>query len=966
MRNRLVHLWLPVGYLLLTAVGASALAASTPPSLAIMNFTNQNVDEAEWQWLSKGLADMLVTDLSRTNKFQLVDRDSVQEYLDEIGPVDTGVIDQQTALKLGRIAKVGKALFGNYQITNGQIEIQAYIVNVAANEVERVENIKGPVKDVLDLEKTLALKIVENLHVPLTQAEIDSIRFKPTDSLDATTRFYQGLDGYDQGQYFDALRQFRLAEKTDPNYDKPLLFQAHVLENLGEYEHAVLTFKKLVSQIPESEFAVDALFTAAKLLADEFNKKDEALRIADHIIDTYPHGQIRDGTVVAEEYGPAPATVVRGNHRHSLPAVMHLYKANLHVRNENYSGAMYEVEAALAEMPEAIRSGNTYYLRQLVKYAYAQEGEVLIPWAAPKVIELNPRNPEYEENFSTAKRVEDAFELHSAASEWGKEVVKPYGYDEDTQQHYISNKFSKTQNQWMTTGDRYLFAAPEGYLVESVDVWLEGYQTQPWTIDALVVTVGDYNSKGATGGPGTGHVKDHYRAPVLAGTKLFELLIQIAGDFTQKTDQFAYINAWKIKANLKKVAKTASLNISANMNVLVFLDPVPGQVKSAGSIFWRGNPSIDCPCQINNLSAGKHRLVAFAADAGRSIRNDGRRKEIVVDIRPDQVNEISINYPVLQTNNEAADALPGWRDFHRVLGAFTKVGSGGQVHQVTGMQNQDGAYQALFTNNFDIWITTSADGITWSKSEPLPGPVNTLSQEGPFSIIQGEDGVFYMAFLSARGEDKGIYVSSSTNMQRWVKPRKVVSLTQFRGRPSLLQLEDGTFRIYFPPKTHLISYVASTDFKTWIKGTETEVEYQDFEQVVLDESGLFWLLYGGYEGRDHLLFIASSRDGENWQDFSRIDISDTNHNLGSFHPILVPAARTGVALAWERAARLAFSYSGDGINWSPSSAEIESQGKLGYPDAPFAFFRNMEGTYMLIYSNSHNELWSTTSRDPFQ
>jgi len=966
MRNQAVHLWLPVVFLLLTAVGGSTLAAATPPSLAIINFTNQNLDDPQWQWLSKGLADMLVTDLSRTNKFQLVDREKVQEYLDEIGLAETGVIDQQTALKLGQIAKVRKALFGNYRITNEQIEIQAYIVNVASNNVERVESIKGPVKAILDLEKTLALKIVENLDVPLSQAEIASIRFKPTDSLDAATRFYQGLDGYDQGQYFDALRQFRLAEKTDPNYDKPLLFQGHVLENLGEYEHAILTFKKLASQIPESEFAVDALLTAANLLANEFNKLDEALLIADHIIETYPEGRIRDGTVVAQKYEPASAIVVTGNRDQNIPAIMHLYKANLHVRSKKYRRAMREVEAALAEMPEAIRGGDTYYLRKLVKYAYAQEGEVLIPKAAPKVIELNPQHPVYEEDFSTAKRVEDAFDLDSAASEWGKEILKPYGYDEKAQQHYISNKFSKTRNQWMTTGDKYLFTAPEGYLVESVDVWLEGYQTQPWTIDALVVTVGDYNSKGATGGPRTGPVKDHYRAPVLPGTKLFQLLIQIAGDFTKKTDQFAYINAWKIKANLKKVDQTATLNVAANMNVLLFVDPVAGQVKSAESIFWRGNPSIDCPCRINNLSAGRHRLVAFAADARRSIRKDGRRKEIFIDIKPDQLNEISINYPVLQVHNEASEVLPGWHDFHRVLSEFTKVGAGGRMYQVAGMQNQDDTYQALFTKDFDIWITTSADGITWTGPEPLPGPVNTLSQEGAFSIIQGEDGVFYMAFLSARGEDKGIYVSSSTNMKRWKKPRKVASLKELRGRLSLLQLEGGTFRIYYPPKNHTVTYVSSADSETWSKGTDTEVVHQNFKQVVVDGSGQFWLLYGGYEGRDHLLFIASSRDGENWQDFNRIDISDTNHNLGSFHPALVPAANVGVALAWERTSRLAFSHSADGINWSPSSAEIESQGKLGYPDAPFAFFQNMEGAYVLLYSNSHNELWSTTSTDPFQ
>jgi len=47
MRNQAVHLWLPVVFLLLTAVGGSTLAAATPPSLAIINFTNQSLDDPQ-------------------------------------------------------------------------------------------------------------------------------------------------------------------------------------------------------------------------------------------------------------------------------------------------------------------------------------------------------------------------------------------------------------------------------------------------------------------------------------------------------------------------------------------------------------------------------------------------------------------------------------------------------------------------------------------------------------------------------------------------------------------------------------------------------------------------------------------------------------------------------------------------------------------------------------------------------
>lgn len=966
MRIRISHWWLLGVCLFLVPYWSQADDSGTRPSLAIMSLTNQNLDDPEWQWLSQGLADMITTDLARSRRFQVVDRETVHRYLQEIRLADTGLVDRDTALKLGHIASVQKALFGSYKVTNDQVAIQAYLIDVESNDVERVETVQGPVDEILSLEKTLALRIVENLNVPLTQEEIDSIKFKATDSLDAATRFYRGLADYDDGMYFDALRQFRLAEKADSTYDKPLLFQGHVLENLGEHEHAILAFRKMATQIPKSEFAADAWFIAAKLLANEFGEYDEALQIADRIIRSYGDSTIRDGTVIAEEYGPVPAIIVRGNYGYSLAAIMRLFKYSLYVRTGDFRSAMQELESSAEGTPEPYQHGNVHYLRQLVKFAYEQSGDVLIPAASPKVILLDNDNPVYMEDYSSGKRFRDSFKLESGDTKWGGEILQPYGYDEQTQQHYISNKYAKAKKQWMTTADKYLFAVPDGYVVDSVDVWLEGYQSQPWTLAALVVSVGDYNSKGASGGPRPGHIKDHYRAPVLSGTRLFELLIQVAGDFTKPHDQFAYISGWKIKANLRRVTATAALNITSNTNVLVFVDPIPGQVKDAESIMWRSNPSIDCPCRINNLPAGPHRLVAFATGKGGSVRRDGRRRELDVNIVPGQPNELAIDFPKLQVRNEAEEVLPGWGGFHHVLNEFTRVGAGGKVNQLVGLQSMDGSYQLLFTKDFDIWMATSVDGENWTEAARLPGPVNSQSLEDDLSIIQGEDGTYYMAFLSARGGSKALYVSRSRDLKRWQKPINIASLESLRGRPSLLQLQNGKFRVYFARRNHRVTYVASDDFVNWTEGTETKVPHQNFSQVVVDDAGKFWLLYGGYEDRDHLYFAAMSDDGDEWQDFSRVDESFTGHDLGSHHATLVPATGGGVAMAWQRTTRPAFSRSQNGSDWTTSSAQLESGGKLGYPNAPFAFFKKRDRSYMLVFPNAHDELWSATSRNPFQ
>ena len=81
MRIRTMKFWTFITVLIFMPLGEGKAGTGSVPSIAIMNFTNQTLDDQEWRWLSKGLADMLVTDLARTHSFQLVDREKIQDYL---------------------------------------------------------------------------------------------------------------------------------------------------------------------------------------------------------------------------------------------------------------------------------------------------------------------------------------------------------------------------------------------------------------------------------------------------------------------------------------------------------------------------------------------------------------------------------------------------------------------------------------------------------------------------------------------------------------------------------------------------------------------------------------------------------------------------------------------------------------------------------------------------------------------
>ncbi len=142
--KRILFCFLGISFLLFSL---PAFAEPPTTTLAIMNFTNRS-PSGEWQWLSKGLADMLITDLSNASELQVVERERMQKLFEEMTLSTTGLINDATAARFGKVAKVDKALFGSFLKQGDRLEIEAHIIDVASGELMRVEWVIGKAKDV--------------------------------------------------------------------------------------------------------------------------------------------------------------------------------------------------------------------------------------------------------------------------------------------------------------------------------------------------------------------------------------------------------------------------------------------------------------------------------------------------------------------------------------------------------------------------------------------------------------------------------------------------------------------------------------------------------------------------------------------------------------------------------------------------------------------------------------------------
>jgi len=195
--------------------GPSAGAGSALNTLAILPFENNSVtDPATYAPLSKGLAAMLITDLSNhVEELTLIERDKIQALLQEIALGQTGSVDKGTAIKAGRILGAQTISIGSFMVLGSQVRIDSRIIKVETSEVLMAESITGASADFIGLERELARKIAASLRAsyrPKGPAGKSDIQ--------AALMFSKGLDALDRGKAKEADQWFQKSIALDAAY----------------------------------------------------------------------------------------------------------------------------------------------------------------------------------------------------------------------------------------------------------------------------------------------------------------------------------------------------------------------------------------------------------------------------------------------------------------------------------------------------------------------------------------------------------------------------------------------------------------------------------------------------------------------------------------------------------------------------------------------------------------------------
>jgi TolB-like protein len=215
MRSRT---WLAV----LTVAGvAVAEAQGAPPGIAILPFHNggsYGQDQENFDALQKGIAGMLISELAANPSARVVERERIQQLIDEQKLAESGNVDPETAARIGKLVGARYVVTGQFIDFYGDFRLDARLVNVETSEI--IKTVKEQMRrdHLFDLIRATAERLMRETNLPPLPRQTQQRRSSRQIPTEALTYYSRALLDQDRGDRTRAADMYRKAIDVFPDY----------------------------------------------------------------------------------------------------------------------------------------------------------------------------------------------------------------------------------------------------------------------------------------------------------------------------------------------------------------------------------------------------------------------------------------------------------------------------------------------------------------------------------------------------------------------------------------------------------------------------------------------------------------------------------------------------------------------------------------------------------------------------
>jgi TolB-like protein len=189
---------------------SAAEAQESPRVVAVLRFEN-DTGVARYDNLGRGLAAMMISDLSVLDEIQLVERERLEELQAELDFQQSPYVDPATAQTTGLMVGAEFVVTGSFMTVEPDMRIGTRIVDVETTEIRKAAEVTGPSNQLFELQQQLAETFIDGLGLVLTEEERARLRERQEanriDDVRTVLAFSRTLCYLDAGAYEAAVEQ---------------------------------------------------------------------------------------------------------------------------------------------------------------------------------------------------------------------------------------------------------------------------------------------------------------------------------------------------------------------------------------------------------------------------------------------------------------------------------------------------------------------------------------------------------------------------------------------------------------------------------------------------------------------------------------------------------------------------------------------------------------------------------------
>jgi adenylate cyclase len=404
-----------VGMVSAGASAAATLALPDKPSIAVLAFNNMSGDP-EQEFFADGIAEDIITGLSRMKDLLVIARNSSFTYKDQSVEVR----------RVGQELGVRYVLEGSVRRGGDKVRVTAQLIDTLTGGHVWAERYDGTLDDIFALQDDITAKVLSAVGPEITLAEIQRARSERSESVDAWDRYLRALPPFyamDKAGYEEATALLREAIEIDPKFATAYATLARCYVHAGFHGWGT-SAREVISKAEDFARKATALDEQEPLghlalgWVHVFNTEpDRAINELKRALELNPNLAIAWG-YLSEAYGfagrPEEALAAAERAQRGSPRDPERHVWFIGIMNAHFAAARYEEAAEAAEQAVLLQpnlyggyAGLAYCLPYLGRIEEAKEAVRNLHRVMPRMtLKSTARNPMFVRENDVARMLE--------------------------------------------------------------------------------------------------------------------------------------------------------------------------------------------------------------------------------------------------------------------------------------------------------------------------------------------------------------------------------------------------------------------------------------------------------------------------------------------------------------------------------------------------------------------------------